>query len=76
MMPRNFRCRISFAAIAFLPGLVAAQPTLTSLQPAAAPVGTVVTLTGTGFNATPTVNVVYFGGVPAPCFRPRLIRSR
>jgi len=43
-----------------------AQPTLTALQPAVAPVGATVTLTGTGFNTTATQNAVYFGAVPVP----------
>ncbi|SHL94963.1 T9SS type A sorting domain-containing protein [Hymenobacter psychrotolerans] len=46
-----------------LPGL--AQPTLTTLQPSAAPIGTTVTITGTGFAPAPAQNRVFFGPVAA-----------
>ncbi|MCC7302182.1 MAG: VCBS repeat-containing protein [Bacteroidia bacterium] len=36
-------------------------PTITGISPVNGPVGTVVTLTGTNFSATPTSNEVYFG---------------
>ncbi|MEJ6598615.1 MAG: FG-GAP-like repeat-containing protein, partial [Crocinitomicaceae bacterium] len=39
--------------------------TITSFSPASGQVGSVVTITGTGFDATPANNVVYFGGVKA-----------
>ncbi len=40
-------------------------PTITSFAPASGPVGTTVTITGTGFHANPTNNIVYFGTVKA-----------
>jgi hypothetical protein len=40
-------------------------PTISSFSPISGAVGTTVTITGTGFNATPTNNIVYFGGVKA-----------
>ena len=41
-------------------------PTITSFLPQTGAVGSTVTITGTNFNATPSNNVVYFGGVKAP----------
>ena len=41
-------------------------PTITSFIPQTGAVGSTVTITGTNFNATPSGNVVYFGGVQAP----------
>ena len=43
----------------------AQAPTITSFSPTSAEVGDTVTITGTGFDATPANNVVYFGGVKA-----------
>ncbi|WBA44392.1 FG-GAP-like repeat-containing protein [Hymenobacter canadensis] len=40
-------------------------PTITSFTPASGPVGTAVTLTGMGFNATAAQNVVFFGATQA-----------
>ena len=40
-------------------------PVITLFSPASGPAGTTVTITGTGFNATPANNVVYFGAVKA-----------
>jgi hypothetical protein len=42
-----------------------AQPTISSFTPASGPVGTTVTITGTGFNTTPANNTVYFGTAKA-----------
>ena len=42
-----------------------APPTLTSFTPASGPVGTIVTITGTNFNATKTNNIVFFGATMA-----------
>jgi hypothetical protein len=41
------------------------QPTITSFTPLSAKPGDVVTLTGTGFNATPANNIVFFGAAKA-----------
>ena len=42
-----------------------AQPTITSFEPASGPVGTSVTITGTGFNVNPAENEVFFGATQA-----------
>ena len=42
-----------------------AQPAITSFAPLNAPVGSVVTITGSNFSTTPSNNVVFFGGVKA-----------
>lgn len=44
---------------------VSAQPVITTFTPASGPIGTTVTISGTGFSASPTANSVYFGGVKA-----------
>lgn len=49
-----------------LPGFTwFAPPVITSFSPATGPVGTTVTITGTGFHPTATNNTVYFGSVKA-----------
>lgn len=40
-------------------------PAVTSLSPVTGPVGTSITITGTGFDPNPANNTVLFGGVPA-----------
>ena len=66
-IPRRLSVVVGLALLScLLPFLAFGQLTLTALQPASAPVGTTVTLTGTGFNATAAQNVVYFGAVPGP----------
>ena len=40
-------------------------PSITSFSPSSGPVGTTVTITGTGFDATSANNAVYFDGVQA-----------
>ncbi|MCE9539334.1 MAG: VCBS repeat-containing protein, partial [Bacteroidetes bacterium] len=42
-----------------------AQPSISSFAPSSGPVGTVVTITGTNFNTTPTNNIVFFGATQA-----------
>lgn len=39
--------------------------TIASFSPVSGPVGTLVTITGSGFSTTPTDNIVYFGATPA-----------
>jgi hypothetical protein len=41
------------------------QPAVTSFSPASGPVGTAVTITGTGFSSTANNNIVFFGDVRA-----------
>ena len=49
-----------------LPGFTwFAPPVITSFSPASGPVGTTVTITGTGFHPTATNNTVYFGSLKA-----------
>ena len=43
-----------------------AQPKINSFSPASGTVGSTVTISGTGFGATPAGNTVYFGAVKAP----------
>src|SRR5260221_6535966 len=40
-------------------------PSITSFMPASGPVGTSVTINGSGFNSTPSNNIVYFGATRA-----------
>ena len=44
---------------------VATPPTITSLTPASGPIGTSVTITGTGFGTTQGASTVTFGGISA-----------
>lgn len=44
---------------------IIAQPDVTTVAPGNGPVGTNITLGGTGFNTTPSLNVVYFGATKA-----------
>ena len=45
--------------------VVIPPPTITSFTPSSGPVGTAVTITGTGFDSTAANNTVYFDGVKA-----------
>ena len=56
--------RLTLIATALLLNLLAiAQPVITSFTPLSGPVGTTVTISGSGFSATPTQDIVYFGAV-------------
>src|SRR5688500_17366702 len=55
---------LSLLAVLFA-HVVFAQPTISHFSPASGTVGTSVTITGTGFNATAANNIVYFGPVKA-----------
>jgi hypothetical protein len=44
---------------------VSAQPVISSFSPLSGPVGTVVTITGTGFNPSTIGNLVFFGTIKA-----------
>ena len=48
-----------------MPGIVLAQPKITSFSPIAAKPGDVVTLAGTDFNATTANNIIFFGATRA-----------
>jgi hypothetical protein len=58
-MKRILAALAATSAFALFPALAHANPTLTSLTPAVGPVGTQVTVTGSGF--TSTNNIVNFG---------------
>ncbi len=49
----------------FITSSASAQPTISSFSPASGAVGTLVTITGTNFSATPSNNIVFFGAVRA-----------
>ncbi|OQP66853.1 hypothetical protein A3860_00340 [Niastella vici] len=49
----------------FFSHAVLAQPVINSFSPTSGPVGTSVTITGTGFNTLSDSNIVYFGAVRA-----------
>lgn len=51
-----------FVCILFVQA-VFSQPVITSFSPLSGPVGTTVTITGSGFSANAADNIVYFGGV-------------
>ena len=64
---RTTRTVIPAAVLALLVSRVTfGQPTITSISPETGKVGGTVTITGTGFDATPANNKVYFGAVSAP----------
>ncbi len=42
-----------------------ASPTISSFTPTSGPIGTIVTITGTNFSATPANNIVFFGATMA-----------
>jgi hypothetical protein len=44
---------------------VIAQPSINSFTPASGPVGSTVTINGSGFNANPSANIVFFGSARA-----------
>jgi hypothetical protein len=55
----SFLCGCMFFLASF------SQPIITSFSPASGPVGTVVTISGSGFNTTAANNFVFFGRVKA-----------
>ncbi len=56
-----------FSAIflVFLTNLINAQPVINSFNPSSGAVGTSVTITGSGFDATPSNNIVFIGATQA-----------
>lgn len=54
-----------FTVLFLLKQSLLGQPTISSFSPASGPVGTQVSITGTGFSSTLTNNIVYFGAVKA-----------
>lgn len=55
---------LTFVSLCAAP-LYAQVPTITSFSPASAQANSLVTITGTNFNTTPSANIVYFGGIKA-----------
>jgi hypothetical protein len=56
---------LSFFAFLFVTLNVFSQPVISSFSPATGPVGTTVTINGSGFSSTPSANIVFFGAVKA-----------
>lgn len=54
-----------FGSLIFLASTVLGQPKITSFSPAKGAPGSTVVITGTGFDAVPASNLVYFGAVAA-----------
>jgi IPT/TIG domain/FG-GAP-like repeat/Secretion system C-terminal sorting domain/Photosynthesis system II assembly factor YCF48/PKD domain len=55
----------SLAGFTYYPPSASPPPAISSVVPAAGPVGTLVTISGSGFGGGPSGNGVYFGTVPA-----------
>ena len=61
----SMRKCILLCIILFLAHPLFALPVISSFAPVSGPVGTTVTINGSGFSATPSANNVYFGAVKA-----------
>ena len=61
----SFFPKLLFGSLVFFASTVSGQPKITSFNPAKAALGSTVTITGTGFDALPANNLVYFGAVVA-----------
>jgi trimeric autotransporter adhesin len=57
--------QLLFITTLFSTAMLMAQPDVTTIAPGFGPVGSNITLGGTGFNSTPSLNVVYFGATRA-----------
>src|SRR5579872_6537300 len=55
----------SFIILFFVARTFAQAPVITSFSPASGAIGTIVTITGAGFNATAANNIVFFGATMA-----------
>lgn len=61
---RSFQKSMSILATVLIFSMAgAAQPVISSFSPLSGPVGTAVTINGTGFNTTTTGNLVFFGTI-------------
>lgn len=67
LFQRKFSCKAVLLPVFLLViiGQAIAQPTITALSPASGPVGTTVTISGSGFSTVAANNIVYFGGTKA-----------
>lgn len=61
----DFHGSYSLPGFTYFPPPASPPPVITSVNPAAGPIGTTVTISGSGFSANPAQNSVFFGGVPA-----------
>ena len=61
------KCTLLFTGSLLIINLFA-QPTITSFSPSSGPIGTIITISGIGFNTTAANNIVYFGAVKATVF--------
>lgn len=57
----SFACKLLFAALVFSGFHAFAQPKIMSFTPLTGPVGTTITLNGSGFDPVPSNNAVFFG---------------
>lgn len=57
--------RFAFITALLFPVLLIAQPVINSFSPAGGPIGTTVTIAGTGFSTLTADNIVFFGAVRA-----------
>lgn len=56
---------VTICLLFFLKMTMAQTPTITNFSPVSGPVGSTITITGTGFNATAANNIVHIGAVKA-----------
>jgi IPT/TIG domain/FG-GAP-like repeat/Secretion system C-terminal sorting domain len=62
---KDFHGSYSIPGFIYFPPPASPAPIITSVNPAAGPVGATITISGSGFNGNPAQNSVFFGGVPA-----------
>lgn len=62
---RSFDPKFNGFSVRCLKNAEAGQTTITSLSPVSGPIGTTVTISGTGFSSTPSENFVWFGAAKA-----------
>lgn len=65
LYPRFMKYFLSLAFLFFFIESKSQAPVISSLNPTSGSVGATVTITGIGFNVTPSNNIVYFGSVKA-----------
>ncbi len=58
-------CKPIFSLLILISLKATAQPTVSSFTPTRGPMGTIITIMGTNFNAIPANNIVFFGAVKA-----------
>src|SRR5688572_500936 len=60
---RKFYCCSVLILLFIAPAIAQTNPIIHSVSPLSGPIGTMVTINGSGFNPTPASNIVYFGAV-------------